>query len=185
MIINYKNINDIVAIFNTEDMVRGIRKETININGAEVTCWETGLIERTNAANGETILNFGGKKARGYLGISCNGKSTFAHVAIYTAFYGEIPTGMQVDHIDGDKQNNAAWNLRLATRAQNIRGFRTKPKGKHSQYRWITKNPPSKKWRASVDGSHVGYFDCEKEAAQEADKKALELGYFKEALNFQ
>lgn len=179
-----EELKDLVAIFNAEDMAQGIRKETIEINGAKVICWETGLIERTNAATGENILNFGGKKAKGYLGISCNGKSVFSHAAIYTAFYGEIPKGMQIDHIDGDKHNNAAWNLRLATRTQNIRGFRTKPKGKLSKYRWVTKNPPSKKWRACVDGRHVGYFHCEEEAAREADKKALELGYFKEALNF-
>lgn len=184
MIMTKEELRDIVAIFNAEDMARGIRKETIEINGATVICWETGLIERTNAATGEKICNFGGNKAKGYLGISCNGKSVFSHVAIYTAFYGEIPKGMQVDHIDGDKQNNAAWNLRLATRTQNIKGFRTKPEGKHSKYRWVTRNYPSKKWRACVDRVHVGYFHEEEEAARAADKKALELGYFEEALNF-
>jgi hypothetical protein len=49
MIMTKEELADIVAIFNAEDMARGIRKETIEINGATVICWETGLIERTSA----------------------------------------------------------------------------------------------------------------------------------------
>ena len=41
------------------------------------------------------------------------------HRVIYTFFYGTIPEGMQVNHIDENKQNNALSNLNLMTPKEN------------------------------------------------------------------
>lgn len=41
------------------------------------------------------------------------------HRVIYTYFKGEIPEGMQVNHIDENKQNNALSNLNLMTPKEN------------------------------------------------------------------
>lgn len=38
---------------------------------------------------------------------------------VYEAFSGEIPEGMQVNHIDEDKNNNAIYNLNLMTPSEN------------------------------------------------------------------
>lgn len=44
----------------------------------------------------------------------------WAHRIVYRAFYGEIPEGMTVNHIDGDKTNNSPSNLEAITNAENI-----------------------------------------------------------------
>ena len=43
----------------------------------------------------------------------------FVHRLVYEAWVGEIPEGMTVDHIDGDKSNNHYTNLRLLTPEDN------------------------------------------------------------------
>jgi hypothetical protein len=42
------------------------------------------------------------------------------HRAVYMFFYGEIPDGMQINHKDGNKLNNAISNLELVTPKDNI-----------------------------------------------------------------
>lgn len=41
------------------------------------------------------------------------------HRVVYRAFHGEIPEGMTVDHIDGDKTNNHKDNLQLMPSVDN------------------------------------------------------------------
>ena len=43
----------------------------------------------------------------------------YLHRLIYEAFFGEIPTGYEVDHIDCNRQNCATNNLRLTTHKAN------------------------------------------------------------------
>jgi len=42
-----------------------------------------------------------------------------AHRVIWEMYNGQIPKGMQIDHIDGDCANNRMANLRLATNREN------------------------------------------------------------------
>lgn len=46
-------------------------------------------------------------------------KSCLVHRVIYTACYGPIPEGLQVNHIDEDKSNNSIFNLNLMTPKEN------------------------------------------------------------------
>jgi hypothetical protein len=55
--------------------------------------------------------------------LSRNGvvKRTSMHRVVASAWIGECPPCLQVDHIDGCRTNNAASNLRYLTAAENIR----------------------------------------------------------------
>lgn len=37
------------------------------------------------------------------------------HIWVYNAFYGEIPQGKEISHIDDNKHNNAPYNLEAVT----------------------------------------------------------------------
>ena len=43
------------------------------------------------------------------------------HVLIFVTFNGPIPQGLVIDHIDGQKTNNALTNLRAVTNSENCR----------------------------------------------------------------
>lgn len=55
----------------------------------------------------------------GYIRVRQNNKEYRAHRLIWELHHGEIPSGMLIDHIDGNVRNNDISNLRLATRQQN------------------------------------------------------------------
>lgn len=62
------------------------------------------------------------KRGYNYVCLRCNGgySDTFQlHRVIYYFFNGEIPEGMQVNHIDEDKSNNVLNNLNLLTPRDN------------------------------------------------------------------
>ena len=48
------------------------------------------------------------------------GGSAFVHRIVYETFVGDIPEGMQINHLDGNKQNNKLDNLELCTASQNV-----------------------------------------------------------------
>ena len=56
-----------------------------------------------------------------YNGISNRPKQLLLHRLVYETFIGDIPTGLQVDHIDDDKHNNEVENLQLLTATQNMK----------------------------------------------------------------
>ena len=64
------------------------------------------------------------KSKRGYFMVRVNAKSraflVAAHRVVWTVLRGPIPDGMDINHIDGDKRNNAIENLEVATRSRNI-----------------------------------------------------------------
>lgn len=65
----------------------------------------------------------GGVNQKGYrLVVLCDGthrRTREVHTLVAEVFHGPRPLGMDVCHGDGDKLNNAATNLRYASRAEN------------------------------------------------------------------
>lgn len=47
-------------------------------------------------------------------------KTVYVHRLVYEAFKGEIPEGMEIDHIDRNKLNNKPDNLRVVTHIENM-----------------------------------------------------------------
>lgn len=85
-----------------------------------------------------TILNKFGNKVgskninSGYVYVSLNGNNILAHRLIWEAFNGEIPEGMEIDHINTIRSDNRLENLRLTTIKENRNNSLTKAKYKES-----------------------------------------------------
>lgn len=56
----------------------------------------------------------------GYVRTTIHGKNEYVHRIVARVFLGEIE-GMDVDHIDGNKENNNVSNLRILTHKENIK----------------------------------------------------------------
>lgn len=101
--------------------------------------------------------------------VRLNRKLYKAHRIIWVLMFGEIPSGMCIDHVDGDPFNNKASNLRLATCAQNAMN-RGPQKNNTSGYKGVMFFKRDKKWHAQITvggkKKHLGYFDTPQLASE-------------------
>jgi hypothetical protein len=122
------------------------------------------------------VNSFVGKKVGcvnqvGYVVVVIDRVQYTAHRIIWIMHNGEIPQGMVIDHIDGDKTNNNIENLRCVTSAQNTMNRKRPPSNNTSGYMGVYfDDSTSKKWRAgiAINGSfkHIGRFETKEEAAK-------------------
>lgn len=82
-----------------------------------------------------------------------NGKTD--HMVYMHRVVNNTPKGMITDHINQDKLDNRECNLRNATKSLN--GFNRPSKG-------VDYHKKAGKWRARVQGKHLGWFKTENEA---------------------
>lgn len=85
------------------------------------------------------------------------------------------PVGMDVDHKDHDGLNNTKGNLRVCTRAQNLRN--RKMSKSNSGYIGVHKEGDGYRATIAVSGKthYVGYFHSAEEAAKARDEAARKL----------
>ena len=96
--------------------------------------------------------------------------------------------GLEVDHINHNKLDNRAENLRVCTSSQNKRNIKPYTQKQHSKYKGVSLNKRINKWRAYIKINRkqisLGMYFCEIEAAKAYDKKAKELFGEHAYLNF-
>jgi len=88
------------------------------------------------------------KSKAGYLIVSIGGENIMAHHVAWFLHRGRWPSG-ELDHKDCDPTNNAASNLRLAKRWQNLanrRAFKTCTSG----VKGLTWHKNSRRWRFQI-----------------------------------
>ena len=92
-------------------------------------------------------------------------KTSKAHRVIWQSFNGTIPNGLQIDHINGKRDDNRICNLRLATAAQNQRN--RKPIVCSSHYAGVGYNQNGYRGRIRLNGKRLttNRFACDTKAA--------------------
>lgn len=72
--------------------------------------------------NGLRKDNIGYTKSDGYrYAWIINHGWRYVHRLVYETFVGDIPQGMEINHKDGNKLNNALYNIELSTHQDNIK----------------------------------------------------------------
>ena len=119
----------------------------------------------------------------GYWMVSLGNKQYPNHRVIWKILKGDIPLGMQIDHVDGNRQNNLISNLRTVTKAENARNAKQQTNNSsgvsgvtlHSIY---NKYQQATQWRArwnTLDGKRKAKsFSIEKYGYNEAFRLACE-----------
>ena len=118
-------------------------------------------------------------------------KNFYIHRLVAECFLENYSEKLEVDHIDGNKKNNNTTNLRMATRAENARGFQTKRKNTPTKYLGVYLDKDikegSRRWYSTIGKNkkyyNLGFYHTEEEAALAYNQKALELGFAPERLN--
>ena len=108
----------------------------------------------------------GTKLSNKYIRIFIYGKLYQAHRLAWYMYYGKEPE-YGLDHIDGNKHNNAIDNLRDIPQSGNAKNS-SLSKANSSGFTGVTFMRRSKKWRSRimVDGSdiHLGFYDDKQKA---------------------
>lgn len=95
--------------------------------------------------------------SNGYTYIGFRGAMIKAHRIIWEMHYGEIPTGFEIDHIDGNRNNNLLSNLRMVTRAENLKN-KALNKNNKSGVSGVRFNKRLSSWIVKCSGEHIGCY---------------------------
>lgn len=112
-----------------------------------------------------------------YIYLMIHGKKYTAHQLAWLYMHGEFPTHM-IDHIDGDRTNNAILNLRQSTGSQNSANSQIS-KSSTSGIKGVTWSKAAKKWVARiVSNGKVAfneYFEKIEDARSAIEAKRVEI----------
>lgn len=116
-------------------------------------------------------------KPNSYKRIKLNGKLYAAHRIAWYLHTQQDPGTYDIDHVNGDRSDNRACNLRLATRSQNMINTKKRQAGV-SAYKGVSWDSQRSKWRAEIringKNKRIGRFDTELEAHLAYCKAAAE-----------
>jgi len=130
---------------------------------------ETGLftwLERRGRCRTGDVA--GWLEKNGYRRIIVVGKKFKSHRLAWAMFYGTFPE-LEIDHINGVRDDNRIANLRLATRSQNAQNLKRALSNSSHGFLGVKKN--GNRWNASIniDGQYIylGCFKTPEKAHQE------------------
>jgi hypothetical protein len=98
-------------------------------------------------------------KATQYRVISVKSKPYYAHRLVTLWVTGIDPTDKQIDHVNMNKSDNRWFNLRLATKSENMRNRYVRG-AYHTPWGWASKI------MVNYKSIHLGYFPTKAEAAE-------------------
>ena len=107
----------------------------------------TGELRRSNGTLAGT------RRRDGYGQVYFQGKHHLSHRVCWFLMTGGWPEN-EIDHVNHDRMDNRWFNLRAATRSQNE---------VNKARRGVYMIRPDR-WRARINGKHIGYFASESEA---------------------
>jgi len=97
-----------------------------------------------------------------YRRLAIGGTFYYAHRVAWVLITGDDPGEMQIDHINGDRLDNSACNLRLSTNAENCRNSKT-PKDNTSGFKGVSWDKSKNRWQAKItingEQKMLGRFD--------------------------
>ena len=136
---------------------------------------------------GEWTSRLGSKTAYGYRSISIGNKNRTVSRLVAEAHLPDWDKSLDVDHINGKKDDNRVINLRMATRTRNLQGHRNIAKNSTSAYRGVSWNKQKGKWIAYItvnkSRKHLGYFKDELEASKAFNRASIKYDFPSESLN--
>jgi len=119
-----------------------------------------------------------GRIVKGYIRICVDGKSYSAHRIAWYFLTSVDPGCNDIDHINGNKKDNRALNLRISSRSENLANAK-KGKRNTSGFKGVCFDKRSGKWVAHIcinyKQIHIGYFDAPELAHMAYCKRAIEL----------
>jgi len=91
----------------------------------------------------------GSRSSRGYVTLNVDGVRLYGHRVVFALTHGRWPEGL-VDHINGDRKDNAPANLREVTNQANLQNSITPMRTNRSGFRGVCYCRKSGKWLAYV-----------------------------------